>query len=430
MKKPGLLKHIHTGLRDACYIWRQEMKKLLRDEGVLLFCMVMPVVYPLLYSWVYNNEVVREVPVAVVDMSKSAMSRKFVRSCDASPDVKVACYANSIEDAKRMMEKQEIKGFYYIPSDFSANLLRMQQSVVSVYVDMSIMLSYKAIYQTATAVSQEMNKSIQISLSDNKTGREDDLTVAPLEAHDVAIFNPSGGYGSFILPAVLILIIQQLMLLGIGLSAGTAREDNRYRDLVPMHPAYQGVFRIVFGKGLCYFMVFSVWAAYLTMIVPRLFGFVALAQARELLGVLLPYLIACISFGLVVSCVVRYRENVMLIIVFTSIPLLFLSGISWPLSNIPGAWQGISWLFPSTFGIRAFVRINSMGATLEDVLFEYRALWIQAAVYLMVACGVYRHQILLSREHARERIGYIQRKLEIRRRLRERKLRKMESSSD
>ena len=74
-------------------------------------------------------------------------------------------------------------------------------------------------------------------------------------------------------------------------------------------------------------------------------------------------------------------------------------GISWPQSAIPGVWQGISWLFPSTFGARAFVRMNTMGATLGDVTNELRALWIQAAFYFGTACLVYGHQLRVTRRH-------------------------------
>ena len=104
---------------------------------------------------------------------------------------------------------------------------------------------------------------------------------------------------------------------------------------------------------------------------------------------------------------IRYRENVMLLIVFVSVPLLFLTGVSWPQSSIPGFWQAVSWLFPSTFGVRGFIRINEMGGTLSDVLPEYYALWGQGLVYFIIACLVYRYQIWLSRRDARQRLASI-----------------------
>jgi ABC-2 type transport system permease protein len=267
---------------------------------------------------------------------------------------------------------------------------------------MGLVLAYKAAYQTALMVSQEMNSEIQIKLSGNYTKREEQIQAKPLDADGQAIFSPAGGYGSFVLPAVLVLIIQQTLVLGIGLSAGTARETNRFQDLVPVQKHYHGTFRIVFGKSMCYLMIYMLMVTWLTVIVPRLFHFPCLAHWQDLLIVMIPYTLACIFFGITMSCLVRYRENVMLIMVFVSVPLLFLTGVSWPQTEIPGFWQGVSWLFPSTFGVRAYIRLNSMGGTLGDVLTEYHILWIHVVLYFIVACLVYRHQVNLARQHAAE----------------------------
>lgn len=401
----GITSKARHGLEYTCYIWWQEMKLIVKDEGVMMFVLLVPLAYPLLYSWIYNNEVVREVPVAVVDESRSALSREFARKCDASPDVRIACYATDMDEARNLLKRQEVSGIYLFPSDFATRINSMQQATVGVYCDMGIMLNYKAIFQTATAVSQDINAHIQIALSGNKTDREDEITTQPLDFDEVALFNPSGGYGSFILPMVLILIIQQTLLLGIGMSAGTARENNRYRDLIPTSRHYHNIFRVVLGKSLCYSMIYAVMAAYLLVIVPRLFHFPAIARPADLLAIALPYILACIFFGLTLSCMIRYRENVMLLVVFTSVPLLFLMGISWPQSNMPDLWRVVACLFPSTFGGRAYVRLNSMGATLDDALVEYRALWIQVAVYFSIACAVYRYQIYRARAHALEQLN-------------------------
>ena len=412
---PNILKW----LNDVAYVWRQEMKQVFRDEGVLIFFIIVPLVYPLLYSWIYNNEVIHEVPVAVVDQSHSQLSRQFIRMCDASPDVHVTYYAEDLDDAQSLVSRQVVKGIYLIPEDFATKLNRMEQGTVSVYCDMALMLTYKAIYQTAMMVSQQMGAEIQKQVSGNYTAREDMITTRPLDFEDVPIFNPSAGYGSSILPAVLILILQQTLVLGIGLAAGTARERNRYGDLVPIHPCYSGVGRIVSGKALAYLMVYAVMGAFLTLVVPRLFHFPQLASWQHLLAMMTPYVLACVFFGMTVSCLVRYRENVMLIVVFVSLPLLFLSGISWPQSNIPGYWQGVSWLFPSTYGVRAFVRMNTMGGTLGDVAPELRYLWIQVAAYMGAACLVYGHQLRLSNQHAKERLEYLRRKKAVRKQLKE-----------
>lgn len=401
-------------LDDLAYVWRFELRQVLRDEGVLLFCIVVPIVYPLLYSWVYNNENIHEVPVAVVDQSHSQLSRQFIRMCDASPDVHVAYYAVDLDDAQSLVSRQIVKGIYLIPEDFATRVNRLEQATVSVYCDMALMLTYKAIYQTAMAVSQKMGAGIQTKLAGKYTKREEVINASPLDVEEVAMFNPQAGYGTAILPAVLILIIQQTLALGIGLAAGTARERNRYGDLVPIHPSYGGVGRIVSGKALCYLMVYAVMSTYLVLVVPKFFSFIHIAAWQDLLLLMIPYVLACVFFGLTVSCLVRYRENVILLMVFVSLPLLFLTGVSWPQSSIPGYLQGVSWLFPSTFGVRAYLRLNTMGATLGDITLEMRCLWIQVAAYLGTACLVYGHQLRTTQKHASERLDYLRKKREVR----------------
>lgn len=401
-------------LDDAAYVWRFELRQVLRDEGVLLFCLVVPLVYPLLYSWIYNNETIHEVPVVVVDKSHSQQSRQFIRMCDASADVHVAYYAEDLDDAQSLVSRQVVKGIYYIPEDFATRLNRMEQGTISVYCDMALMLTYKAIYQTAMLVSLEMGGQIQTKLSGNYTAREDLITVSPFDIEEVAMFNPQGGYGTAVLPAVLMLIIQQTLALGIGLAAGTARERNRYGDLIPIHPSYGGIGRVVSGKASCYLMVYAVMSTYLVMVVPRFFNFLHIAPWQNLLALMVPYVLACVFFAMTVSCLVRYRENVILLVVFVSLPLLFLTGVSWPQNSIPGYLQGVSWLFPSTFGVRAYLRLNSMGGVIGDVSFELRCLWIQVAAYLGTACLVYGHQLRISQRHAHERLDYLRKKREVR----------------
>lgn len=200
------------------------------------------------------------------------------------------------------------------------------------------------------------------------------------------------------------LIIQQTLLLGIGLSAGTARENNRFHDLVPIARQYQGTLRIVLGKSFAYLLIYILVAAYVLCVVPKLFSLVQIAQPATLIAFVLPYLLACIFFAITCSIFIHHREACMMIYVFTSVPLLFISGISWPGAAIPKFWEVVSWIFPSTFGINGFVRINSMGATLHEVIPEFRALWIQAGVYFLTACLAYRYQIRLGRYHAIRRI--------------------------
>ena len=384
---------IRTFWEDTARVWLHEMRDMFKDEGALLFVILLPLAYPLLYSWIYNNEVVREVPVAVVDNSHSQTSREFVRHVDASPDVRVAAWSNNLEEASRLVARQEVYGIILLPEDFDRQLGRMQQAHVSVYCNMGLMLTYKAIFQTCSAVAADMNSHIQIALSGNPTTREDQLTTHPMQVSDVPIFNNTGGYGNFILPGVLVLIIQQVMLLGIGIAYGTSYEKRRFSRLTPMYERRFGLARIMIGRTMGFFVLFLLIAAWVLLAVPRMFHFVQMLHFSDFLLFVVPYLLACVFFATTFSFFIRQRENVMLLVVFTSVPFLFMSGVSWPKSNIPEVWQWVSWLFPSTFGIQGFIKMNTMGGVFGDIIPEIKGLWIQTVIYGVFATLVTRWQV-------------------------------------
>lgn len=376
---------------DICRVWAGEMRAIFKDEGVLIFFFLVPLAYPLLYSWIYNNEVVRETPVAVVDMSHSSDSRDLIRRCDATPDVCVTHYSNSLAEAEKLMSDQQIKGIIVIPEGFAVNRWRMQQSVVSVYCDMAIMLNYKNVFAAVSSVVQQINSEIQIQWSNHITEKEKDMSVQPIIIDDVAMYNPSSGYGSFVLPAVLILIIQQTMLLGIGMLAGTRRERGQTNKSficlksTGWRQELSTAATLLMGRGMSYLLIYIVMASYLTIIIPHIYDFITIGRWEVLVSMMVPYLLACVCFGVAVSQLFSHREDVMLVVVFFSLPLLFISGISWPQSAMPAFWEYVACLFPSTFAIRAFVKTSSMSANMGEISSELIALWIQVAVYFMLA---------------------------------------------
>ncbi|WP_283127328.1 ABC transporter permease [Bacteroides clarus] len=398
MKQLTFKQKVVQGIHDLFYIWKQEFRTTFRDQGVLIFFVLVPLVYPLIYSFIYTNETIREVPTVVVDNSRSSLSWEYLRKVDASPETSIVAHCADMEEAKLMLKDRKAYGIIYIPAHFSDDIARGKQTQVSIFCDMSGLLYYKALLTANTNVSLAMNADIKMKRAGNTTARQDEITAYPIEYEDVAIFNPTNGFAAFLIPAVLILIIQQTLLLGIGLSAGTAREQNRFKDLVPINRHYNGTLRIVMGKGLSYFMVYSLVAVYILCVVPRLFSLNQIAIPGVLTLFALPYLAACIFFAMTASIAIRNRETCMLLFVFTSVPLLFLSGISWPGAAMPEFWRYFSYIFPSTFGINGYVRINSMGATLNEVSFEYQALWIQTGIYFLTTCLVYRWQIIQSRK--------------------------------
>jgi ABC-2 type transport system permease protein len=399
--------NIIEGINDLFWIWKDEFKKVFRDSGVMIFFFLVPFGYPLLYSFIYNNEVVRDAKMVVVDKSDSFMSREFIRRVNASPDVKVVAVTGDMAEAKKMLDEKKAYGILLFPEQFSKDIHRGKQSTVSLYCDMGSLLNYKAFLVTATEVSLDMGKDWVLHNSPVSTSEMERIKVDPIPYDSVALFNSQNGFASFLVPAILILIIQQTLLLGVGMLGGTARERNRFHCLVPINKHFQGTLRIVLGKGLTYLIVYSVVCLWVIVIVPKIFSFPQVGDPMDIYLFFLPFLLACIFLAMTLSGFMTTREQPMIVLVFTSVILVFISGISWPESAIPPFWKALGYLFPSTPGVQGFVRMNSSGAELSQVAPEFRLLWFQSGIYFLSACLIYRYQIIRSHQLIRKQYRFM-----------------------
>lgn len=399
MKREHRLRYIiKEGIQDTFFIWKDELKNVFKDSGVMIFFFLVPFVYPLLYAFIYNNEVVHNAKMVVVDQSDSYLSREYIRKVDATADVKVVAVCADMEEAKRMLDEKKAYGILYFPSEFSKDIHKGKQATVSLYCDMSALLFYKAFLLATTEVSFEIGKELRAQNNPSSTIEQEKITINPIPYESVALFNSQNGFASFLVPAILILVIQQTLILGIGMLGGTAREKNRFHSLVPVSRHFNGTLRIVFGKSLTYLLLYVVVCIWALGVVPKLFSLPQVGEPWTVMLFVLPYLFASIFLSMTLSGFTTSRESPMLVFVFTSVILLFISGVSWPKEAIPPFWKAVGYLFPSTPGIQGFIRINTAGATLNEVAHEYRTLWIQAGVYFITACMIYRYQILRSRK--------------------------------
>ena len=399
MKREHRLRYIiKEGILDTFFIWKDELKNVFKDSGVMIFFFLVPFIYPLLYAFIYNNEVVHNAKMVVVDQSDSYLSREYIRKVDATADVKVVAVCSDMEEAKRMMDAKEAYGILYFPSEFSKNIHKGKQATVSLYCDMSALLFYKAFLLATTEVSLEIGKELRAQNNPSSTIEQEKITINPIPYESVALFNSQNGFASFLVPAILILVIQQTLILGIGMLGGTAREKNRFHSLVPVSRHFNGTLRIVFGKSLTYILLYIVVCIWALGVVPKLFSLPQVGEPWTVMLFVLPYLFASIFLSMTLSGFMTSRESPMLVFVFTSVILLFISGVSWPKEAIPPFWKAIGYLFPSTPGIQGFIRINTAGASLNEVAHEYRTLWIQAGIYFITDCIIYRYQIMRSRK--------------------------------
>lgn len=367
-------------------VWWREFRLVLRDEGVVIFFFVLCAVYPILYSLIYNTEVLRDEHIAVVDDCRTQLSRELVRQLDATPEVKVVSYAANMQEARELMRRKECYSIVHIPRDFSSSVSRGTQGHVSVYSDMGLMLRYKNMLMAITEVTQSMGARVQ----ENVLAPVSYGGVGLIENRQVPIGNTAMGLASAILLFILPLVIQQSMLLGIGmLHGGSIERRRKNRGYDPMaEPA--SVSSTIIGKMLCHQIVYVVPVVYVLHFTPMIFDFPQNADLLQSVALAVPFVIAVSFMGQTLQAFINERESVFLMLAFTSVIFVFLVGVSWPRYQMSRFWYTIGDCVPSTWMSNGYVLMQSTGASLNQISHYFDMLWLQCGVFFVLAYCVER----------------------------------------
>ena len=158
---------------------------------------------------------------------------------------------------------------------------------------------------------------------------------------------------------------------------------------MPVQMKGRGISRTVAGRGAAYWLIYMAIGVYIAILTPAMFGMPRNSSFQDIFVLLLFYVSACVVFSMTFSSFIRHRETVFVLFLFMSPICLFLTGFSWPESSFPGFWKAFSWLFPSTFAVKAFINMNTAGAGLAMAAPQLVALTIQVIVYYLLSCLSY-----------------------------------------
>ena len=391
--RPATRNKILSNLQDIWNVMAAEVRRVFSDKTTVVIFFLATAVYPFLYYYIYHREVMQEMPVAVVDLSGSDSSRRFAHKLDATPELRVAYRPTSLAEGEDLLASHMVKAVFLLPRDYGTCLAQGRTAHVTCYSDISSFLYYKnALLGGSNVMLDEMHAiELEHRSAEGLNEEQAERDVQPVAYDDVKLFNPTGGYASYFIPALLLLVVHQTLFFGICVLCGDANENRRALRLIPPQLRGRSIYRVTIGRMLCFLLIYIPITLFDLWVVPRIFGLPQLGSVADIILFLLPFVLATTCFAMTFGNLFsRERMSTLLCFLFFSVILFFMSGLVWPQSNMPRLWLAVSYLFPSTPGIEGYVRISSMGATLSEVRGEYMALWVGVALWFTAACGSLR----------------------------------------
>jgi ABC-2 type transport system permease protein len=353
-----------------------EWQRVLALRGAFILLVVAPLVYGVFYPQPYLNQILRKIPIAVVDNDLSELSGRIVQTLDASGAVKVAVRAETLSQAHATLERGKVFAVVGIPPETERDVLKGTTVHIPVYTDATYLFIFRTM---ANGISVAINTlSSELAAGGARTdGSLVKATLASASPADILlqpIFNPVGGYASYIVPAAFVLILQQLLLVGSSLLT-----------VVALAQPAGGAFASVLGRGVAHLTIYLPALALYFIVLPRVYGFSTLGQPLQLFALASLFVLATSFMGQAAGAWFKHPETPTLIFLGISLPQFFVTGFAWPREAIPKSVQAVGYIFPSDFAIDGLVRIDQLGASLWEVVRDWRGLWALAVIYFALA---------------------------------------------
>ncbi len=387
-------------MNEIIKIISHEFKAIGTNIPILIVLILGNVGYGFLYNLLYNTNVYKDAPIAIVDMSQSDLSQHFIDYIDATQQVDVVVRTQNFHEAKSLLIEREIVGFLYIPSKLKEEIMKGNQVQCVIYGSTLSFLDYLNISEAVNFASLNINSELIPEMVES-LNMIDILFLANDKAVNIVsepLYNKTEGYGTYLIPPVMVIIIFQTLMITVAMRCGeektTGQQDYKTTS-------FGTSAKIVLGKAFTNVMIYSVFSVFFLGLLPLIFHLPHLGDSLDIIIMMIPYLFASVFFCLSLSPFFTDADMPLFIIVFMSVPLVFLSGISYPLELMPLHWKIFHYLIPTAPATLAFVKLDCMGGDLTNIVPEMITLWIQCAVYFVVSTIIF-HFSSTNKHHEKQ----------------------------
>jgi ABC-2 type transport system permease protein len=353
-----------------------ECRRVLAIRGAFMLLVLAPWVYGLYYPQPYLNQILRKIPIAVVDNDLSELSRNIVQTLDASGAVRVVAQAPTLAEGRESLDRGDAFAVVGIPPDTERDVLKGNTAHIPIYADATYLFIFRSMSNGIAVAINTLSSELAAhgARTDGSLAKAALASASPAEILVQPIFNPVGGYASYIVPAAFVLILQQMLLIGASMLT-----------VVALAQTTGGAFATVLGRGIAHLTIYFPALALYFIVLPRFYGFSTLGHPVQLFALASLFTLATSFMGQAAGAWFKHPETPTLIFLGTSLPQLFVTGFSWPREAIPTPVPAAGYIFPSDFAIDGIVRIGQLGASLSEVVHDWRGLWCLTIVYFALA---------------------------------------------
>ncbi|MBU0598569.1 ABC transporter permease [Patescibacteria group bacterium] len=401
------MKKIFQILTDSFRMARKDLLEFFRDRMQLVFFIIMPIFMMIMTGFIFPTEnSLKNIPLGIANQDTGQMSATMtevlteMRTSNGDNIFSVKTFADdgALKDA---IKAQKINGGVFISSDFSQAIQENQQASVTIIPDQSnpqisqilTQVLQQVIARTSTSVAQtKVDEMIKLTAIANPQLAQVNAAVIiqPIQSTIDNLIPGKPNYFQFVAPGIMAMIVMMSVMTGLATSVSREREAGTLDGLL-IAPVSR--LSIILGKAFSQTARGMIQGMIVLLLAIVLFGVHVYGSWLIMIVLLFLGVFAFMGIGILVSALASAQESAMTIMMTFQFPMMFLSGVFFPIQQMPQVMQYVSKVIPLTYEATALRKVIVLGAGFSSVWIEVLILFVFGAVMLAIAVPTFRRAV-------------------------------------
>lgn len=378
-------------LTSISNVFRQELNSLLRNKRLWVILFLIPLLFTLLFGFLYQEKTIKDIKVGVINESPSQLSRNVIEGFRKSEKFQITTFLADSQQGVEMMKKGEIDVVLIIPEDFTANVKKGKSSTVFVGANGSNM----TISNTAMTAAADIIGTISAGVSIKKftaggmLGELAKTSALPINLALRPWYNPTGNYSNFLLLGYLTAVIQQVTLYFSAIAITEDRKNGKLKELVEKYP---NSFAIILGKLLPYVLLSLIsWLITIALAV-GIFATPFRGSIANLLILSTAFFLCINGVGIFISIVAKNSVDAIQYSMLVALPSFLICGFTWPIETMLGFYKVLAHIFPLTYFAENVRSLALMGVNFNVIKGDVAILLAVFCGFILLSMLAFRHK--------------------------------------
>ncbi len=373
-------------MKQFVQLVKVEFSRIFSNNVLLAIFFGAPVLYGLLFGYVYKQAKVLDLPIVLIDQDMSPLSDKITDALHDNETIKIVEFKGGIEDIATLMPRNGYTAVLTIPSRFEADVLQKRYPEIRVDLNMTNILNANFASKNILKILGTLKAGIEIEgLKKQGMSPQQALkSYEPFKTNFNKLYNSSGNYTVFMMPGLMGAIMQQIIFLGLALVFARDFEDGYFTTLIKK--SRWSLYHVLLKMTPFIFLVTIVWVAVACFVPYFNIEVDVFTGAMLVLVVLLS--LAAILIGMLFSILIPNQLKATELLMVISTPAFVLSGFTWPMSAMPVFIQKIAQIIPLTHFLEGFKKTALYGGGIADIVPEIQSLLmiiLSSFIFILVA---------------------------------------------